>query len=230
MRGLAAQTARDWTWILAVSEVDELKAERVTAARQAGVPVRVLELADSPDLDRPGVNGRVAVPAGRPAAALAAYQAPWNEAIADPGRRLTTRLDDDDTFEPTAFDRIQQAAARIRAPGRFALMLPVGFRVWAGRYSRVRHESNAMVTLLAGPGDPAHVYRFLHREVHRFATVRMVDDEPGWLWLRHADTLSGWRRASRPITRRLIARFPIDWSLIPTRPTGEARTGGTVIR
>lgn len=211
--GLAAQTRDDWVWVLALSPDDPLRAERLTAARAAGVEVRAVAV---PDTGGP-----------RSAVAIAAYRADWAAVIDDPAERLTTRIDDDDTFAPDAFARLRGYVSG-QDPGghRRALILPVGFRVWAGRYTRVRHESNAWATLWVPAGDLSHVYGHLHRKVRDHARVTFVDYRPAWLWPRHADTLSGWRKAARPVTPALRRLFPIDWDLLDVAELGEARPGG----
>lgn len=216
--GIRAQTDRRFEWVVALSPDDELTDERIGAVESAGVACRFVYVEDS--------NGP------RATAAVKAYRADWTRALGGPPRgiRLTTRLDDDDTFAPDAFSRIRRAAASLEdefdAGDRVALMLPRGFRVWGGRYTRVRHASNAMATLMTGPGDRAHVYSYMHREVAGFARVVVVDERPAWLWTRHDDTLSGWRRSTRPITGALRRLFPIDWSVIATRPEVDPVEGG----
>lgn len=217
VRSLAAQTVRDWVWVLAVAADDELRGERLAAAEAAGVEVRALEV---PPLGERATRAR---------AAMAAYRAPWAE-VAGPGPRLTTRLDDDDAFTPDAFARIRGRLGSWVPRRRVSLMLPVGFRVWGGRYTRVHHASNAMATLYTPEGDAATVYGFMHRNIAEHVEVLHVDQDPGWLWVRHPDTLSGWRRSTRPVSRGLIARFPIDWSVVGTRPVVEPVEGGDRFR
>lgn len=156
----------------------------------------------------------------RPNAALVAYGADWPR-----DGRLTTRIDDDDAFTADAVIRIQRAARHLRR--RTVLMFPNGIRVSGGRYTKVTHRSNAMCTLFTPPNDPAIVYDFRHREVRKFAPVQIIDDRIAWLWVRHDDTLSGWKQAAKPIDQGLKAKFPIDWSVLPTVPMIDARSGGS---
>lgn len=209
---LAAQTFRDWTWVLAVSPEDECLEERLPAAAEAGVGIRVVSV-ESAEV--------------RSAAAVAAYQAAWADAFEpdDAGGRLTTRLDDDDAFARDAFERFQSAAVGLVEAT--SLQLPQGFRVWGGRYTRVRHESNAMASLWTPPGDERTVYSYLHRQIAQRVPVVFVDSRPGWLWVRHPDTLSGWKRATRPVTGDLRRLFDfVDWSVVGTRPRVEPVAGG----
>ena len=93
-------------------------------------------------------------------------------------------------------------------------MQPNGFRVWDGRYSRVTHTTNAMHSLLTPNGDPTTVYDYGHRKVHMTQRVLTVDNHRDWLWVRHQDTISGYKEADRPINEALKAIFPVDWSLL----------------
>jgi hypothetical protein len=55
------------------------------------------------------------------------------------------------------------------------------------------------------------VYDYGHRKVAKVAPVVMVDQAWGWLWVRHRDTISGWKRATEPVTDYVRGMFPIDW-------------------
>ena len=164
----------------------------------------------------------------RSAAAIAAYRADWNSVLA-PAPRVTTRIDDDDAFAPSALSRIR-AAVPVGARRRVSLQLPVGYRVWGGRFTRVRHESNAMASLYSPAGERSTVYSYMHREIADHARVRFIDSDPAWLWVRHPDTLSGWKRATKPINWRLTRQFPIDWDLVGIRPIGDPVSGGERFR
>lgn len=197
-------------WIVALHRDDPMLAERRCAYQSSGVPVSFLYV-DSPSLKPATV-------------AFEAYNAEWREAI---GRRdeavAMTRLDDDDALAPDAFARLRERFAGLRQ--RTALVFPCGIRVWAGRYTRVVHRSNAMQTLVTMPGDITTVYDYGHRYVSRAATVRNVDRQPGWLWFRHPDVISGWKMAEEPIDGWVRGLFPIDWSLVGD-PVGAPARGG----
>lgn len=219
VRSLAAQLERRWRWLLAIDPEDQLLAERLEAARGAGVPVEAIPVE--------GAAGP------RSAVAVAAYRASWADHLEVSEPRITTRLDDDDGFTPDAFGRIR-GWAEAHMGGRQELhsgQLPVGFRVWGGRYTRVRHESNAMASLYSPAGDPSTVYRFMHREVRASVErVWFIDDRPAWLWVRHEDTLSGWRAATRVIGPQLRRMFPVTWELLEVSVPVPAQPGGEVFR
>jgi hypothetical protein len=210
---MARQSTRDWTWVVLLHARDPFLAKRL-AVFEAAAPACIAlfwepgELAAAPwdpNGDRTNLVQKVAA---------TAYRAPWRDALGDraEGVTLMTRLDDDDGLAIDALERTAAAAASVTA--RTILMQPVGFRVWDGRYSRVRHDSNAMHTLAAPAGDDLVVYDYGHRHVARVAPVVTVDEAPAWLWVRHRDTISGWKKADRLITNDLRRLFPIDWSVL----------------
>ena len=195
--GMAAQTNRDWEWIVALDRCDPLRAERRAAFESAGVTVSFIDVESSGNRSR---------------AAAELYRAGWNAAIGERFESVAmTRLDDDDAFAPWALGRVADVA--VKTKDRAALVIPRGIRVWDGRMTVVRHDSNAMQTLVTPPGDTLHVYAYGHRDVRKVAPVRKIDPRLGWLWSRHEDTISGWREADAPIHARVRDMFPIDWSV-----------------
>jgi hypothetical protein len=135
---------------------------------------------------------------------------PWRCYLNPNETHLMTRLDDDDGLAPDALERIQRAA---KGGERRIYLFPSGVRVWAGWQQAVRHEANAMQTLLTPPGDTLSVYDYTHTEP--IAPVEFIDGV-GWLWVRHRDTISGemLRATDSPITDALRCHFPIDWDLL----------------
>jgi hypothetical protein len=212
---MAAQTSRDWTWIVLLDRNDPLKAERKAAFESAGVPVKFFTIASKTT--------------DRAAAAVEAYRAPWGKHL---GKRddtvAMTRLDDDDALAPWAIERIAASAPKVRR--RTVLILPVGVRVWGGRYTLVTHLTNAMQTLVTLPDDDLHVYGYLHRRARHVAKVRAIDTRPGWVWTRHPDTISGWKTAEKDVTDRMRVAFPIDWTLLATPRQNAAGPAGRYFR
>lgn len=190
---MAAQTNRDWTWVVLLHARDPLAREREALFASAAPRLHVIRWSGS----APTVQD----------AAFAAYRAPWSEAI---GPRddviVQTRLDDDDGLAPSALADVRARAGRRRA----ILMFPRGIRVWAGRYSIVRHDRNAMHTLITGPRDELGVYDYGHTRCRDVAQVRPIHGL-GWLWVRHSDAISGWHVANRPLDERVRRLFPVDW-------------------
>lgn len=206
---LRSQTSRAWEWIVLIHRADPLRAQRERAFGQLGA--------------RFIYTGTEASPI---ASAFDAYRAPWAEAIGDRSQKVAmTRLDDDDGFVPWAMERVETTADL--TPRRTALMFPLGIRVWQGAFTLVRHGSNAMHTLVTMPGDSMTVYDYGHRDVRKTVPVKVIDRRIAWLWSRHADTISGWRVAERPLVPQIRSMFPIDWSLfdgvhVPQRRTALA--------
>ena len=164
-------------------------------------------------VEPPAARGAFTV---RAAVAYRAYKVDWAGAIdASRGGVLMTRLDDDDGLAPTTLARVRAAAESLPGDARAVLMHPLGFRVWRGRYDRVRAPANAMHTLYTPDGDRLSVYDYGHTKV-RSTKLRIinVDEETAWLWVRHMDTISGNRKGSRPLSRELKRIFPVDWSLL----------------
>ena len=209
---MAAQTDRDWTWVVLLDVRDPLYAER--AGVFAAAAPRTAILTWDPEA-RPHTGAPWARHApGRLVCRIAAsaYGAPWRDAMGFGEPLLQVRLDDDDGLAPDALERYRRAAAADTS--RRVLMLPRGLRVWMGRYTEVRHERNAMHCLVTPADDRGTVYDYGHSSVATTNRVVMVDDRWGWLWVRHRDTISGWKTSAEPITPGVRAAFPADWAAL----------------
>ena len=197
-RLMAAQTNRDWTWVILVDPRDPLLDERIAVFAEAAPRLHVIRWTGS---------------GSRSEVAFAAYRAPWSEAIGPRDDRiLQTRLDDDDGLAPSALATYRARAERVRPPA--ILMLPRGVRVWDGRYTLAVHNRNAMHALVTGPGQTLGVYDYGHATCHRAAPIYRASVSLSWLWVRHRETLSGWRTADRPIDDGVRRLFPIDWTAL----------------
>lgn len=211
---IMGQKARDFEWIVLLHPCDVLLDERRELFEWAGA--RIIYLPPEVDGDPSHV-------------AWMAYRAGWADAIGHRRRVVAmTRLDDDDALAPWVMGRIRGMAERQR--GRAALVCPNGIRVWRGRYTVVRHLSNAMQTLVTPPGDELTVYDYKHRDVRQVAPLRMIDPRLAWVWSRHEDAISGWRQAERPLTPGFRALFPIDWSLYGDARLERSMSGGRSFR
>lgn len=192
---LRSQSLRDFRWLVLLHRRDALLEERRAAFGEAGAEFLYMD-----DLGTPG------------GVAYLGYRAGWADAIGErDGYVAMTRLDDDDALAPWAMERIRARAEK--AVRRSILMLPTGIRVWCGRFTVVRHDTNAMQTLVTPPGDAMTVYDYGHRFARRVAPVTVIDRRIAWLWSRHEDTISGWKVADHPLTDEFRAMFPVDWSL-----------------
>jgi len=216
VRSLVAQTDQQFEVVVCMDINDPLKVERQAMFGAHNLTTWFVYI-DSANLT-PDQTG------------IAAYRAPWHTILGD-GPYLTTRIDDDDAFAPDAIARIKTLYGRAIDIGRdightkeFAIVLPNGYRVWGGRYSPIEHRSNAWSTLYT-PTGPHHVYTYRHREIAKHVPVVYGNTKPGWLWVRHPDTLSGHKAALKPYDDELRTRFPIDWALLDLQPLVEPRKG-----
>ena len=215
---LRAQKAyRDWQWGVVLHPDDPYYAERKRLVRRASPNAIIL------DFDSKGSQ------ATRDALALRAYEG-WRDALnSTKGNLLTTRIDDDDAFTAKALLRIRKAAETRRGK-RTAWIIPNGYRLWHGRYTSVRHETNAWASISTPSGDPFVIYDVRHRDIAAAAPVKFVDEIPGWLWIRHPDTLSDEKVAGTPVDQKLHKLFPIDWSVLPPPAVTAAPHGVTLYR
>jgi len=202
----------DWTWIVLLDSRDPLLEARMRVFREAAPHFEPItwEPTDvrAAEWDK---HGSTATLPQRVAAT--AYRHPgWLELTPRDQAVLQTRLDDDDGLTTDHFKRLLAATRGLAE--RTALMFPTGVRVWDGRQSFVRHDTNAMHSLWTPPGDETTIYSYGHRLVGRGQPVKVVDDEPAWLWVRHAHTISGWKKADFKITDGTRRMFPIDWAAI----------------
>lgn len=213
---MAAQTNRDWAWVVLLDERDPLLEER-KAVFAAGASTFVPILWTPPEHPQGASWDRHASETNKvQRIAAEAYRAPWRSVLPPDEPLMMTRLDDDDGLSVDAIARYRRAA--VKARGRTILMLPSGVRVWRGQYADVTHRNNAMHTLIAPAGDHGTVYDYGHAtcRVGAQATVIDVDHAWGWIWVRHEDTISGWKKADTPITRAVRAAFPVDWAALRT--------------
>jgi len=212
-RLMAAQSVRDWTWIVALHPGDPLLEERValfTAAAPTFVPMFWQPPAQMDRVDwDPEPQRRVSTPE---LVAASAYKAPWRALMPFDEPFLQTRLDDDDGLARDALQRYQRASSK--GHQRMILMLPRGLRVYGSRFAVVTHNKNAMHTLVTPKGDGLCVYDYGHTKCFRVGPVRAVDARLGWVWTRHRDTLSGWRNTDHHLSNSIRRLFDIDWAVI----------------
>jgi hypothetical protein len=219
-RGITArlmrrQKVRDWTWIALLDSRDPLIHERMEVVREAAPHFEPIIWTPGDEVAGALWDKHAAKNNRRQKVAATAYRHPgWLQLTPRDEPILQTRVDDDDGLAVDYMRRVRAATDALSDGRRVAIMLPIGYRVWDGRYSVVQHDTNAMHTLFTPAGDETTVYSYGHRLVARKQPIVIVDRRPGWLWVRHPDTISGWRKADAPITLSLRLRFPIDWSVL----------------
>ena len=211
---LAQQTCDDFSWVVLLDERDPLWEERVDLMMKTVGVTRAHPVFWVPQDPEPASWDRAKRHTESQKVAATAYKSnAWRRAAGPRDDQvLMTRLDDDDGLAVDAIARFQHAAVGLEE--RTALMLPVGVRVYDGRFSWVRHPTNAMHTLSTPPGDDTTVYDYGHRLVERGQPVKTVDQHAGWIWVRHPDTISGWKKADNKINGTIRRLFPIDWSAL----------------
>lgn len=211
---MGGQTFRDWTWIVALDPRDPLLEERRAVFEAAAprfvammwTPTTLARVPWDPEPKRHVTENELI--------AAAAYRAPWRSFVPGDGPLLQTRLDDDDGLALDGLARYQRAA-RVLRNRRAVLMLPMGVRVYGGRFASISHDRNAMHTLHTPAGDDLCIYDYGHTKCRHVAPVLMVDHRWGWVWTRHHDTISGWRETRSPLTPRVRAYFPVvDWAAV----------------
>lgn len=202
---MARQTTCAWSWVVLLDERDPMLGDRMRVYADSSPEFLPIVWTPPTVTVAPRPTSSLQL---RQRIAAADYRAPWRGTVGSADDTvLMTRLDDDDGLAVDAIERYQRAVGGRRE----ALVLPVGIRLWRGRYEPVRHERNAMHTLVTPPGDEGTVYDYSHTKMAAAVPVRLLDDEPGWVWVRHRDTISMWRKATSPITRAVRLLFPLDW-------------------
>lgn len=216
---LRAQVSRDWSWVVMLHPSDPFYAERKRLILSASPKAIILNFNNA---KIPAAK----IPATRDVLALRAYTG-WRDALrSSEGNLLTTRIDDDDAFTSRALLRIRKAA-ETRRDQRTAWIIPNGYRLWRGRYAAIRHETNAWASICTPAKDPFVIYDVRHRNIARAAPVRFVDELPGWLWIRHEDTLSNEKAAGTPVDQKLRDLYAVKWSALPPPARTVASNGQT---
>ena len=220
-RSLGSQTTDDFTVALLLDPDDPLCASREEVWRAAVGKERLRPLywksviGDFAPWDtrrtREQPTGSLAM---KNRVAAMAYRYAWSDALQlVSGATLMTRLDDDDALARDTLQRVRRAVnPRL---GRHALIHPNGFRVWRGQYDRVVHRVNAMHSLYAPDGDDICIYDYGHTKVRqKISRIVEPDRRAAWLWVRHPDTISGWRKSTRPVNAQLRRLFDVEWGFL----------------
>ena len=193
---MAAQTTRDFEWMVCVHPDDPMLAQRM-AAFSKGAVCRFVYFNPSADKRTDPVEGRVN------ARADDALVENWRQVsyrvdqLILPVIReldqplLLTRFDDDDAFTTDALARIQAVAQP--EPEPVLWMQPQGFVVWATPPVEIqpfRHPANGFSSIQAPPGSRIHPFTYGHNRVVDHLPMRVVDEKPAWLMFRHEDNMS----------------------------------------
>lgn len=98
------------------------------------------------------------------------------------GRKIVTRLDDDDVWP---HDFCERTIAAAPAAGEHALIWPRGYVWWRQTAYLLRHPGIQFVTLVTDQQTDPHQEQ--HWQYHRRWHSITVSNDPGWLWIRHGD-------------------------------------------
>ncbi len=204
-RSMAAQTSKDWRWLVLIDLDDPLLPDRMAAFLSSGADV---QFAPAGSIVRDDPHDK---PWG-----------PWAEHIDWSEDTLTTRIDDDDAFAPwvmaTYRAKAQEWTTFTRRKKRIVLALPNGWRYVDGQVNERRDMNSQFASLYAPLGDKATVMDINHTRVRRLARMMVASKQRGWLWIRHDATRSPNSRASTSRRELMIdppvSSFAIDWSAL----------------
>ncbi len=187
---VAAQTSRDFTWIVYFDKdtPDQFK-DRV-AELQRAVPFEAYYTGLFP------ASG-------------------WPQSLQQvlgsmPPRILTSRLDNDDALARDYMERTADAAAGLNPDPRTAIVITEGFIRSGARAYRIRHPCNAFTSWLErtdGPDEVMTAMGIVHIDAAKFGPLVQVPGEGGWLQVVHGGNVSNKVRGTRIAPDRLAERF-----------------------
>ena len=194
MRSLQRQTNQDFTWVVVVDINDPLKEERTAIINKRRPGTIILETDTEHFRKDPKRYGYGSYKSKT--LAKHAYRVAWHDAVdIGNGDVLTTRIDDDDMFTVDAMERVRGYAEQHGCPpSPEVLLFPMGVHHGIDRIPRLyRHETNAWQTLYTPDGHNMVVYDYGHNRIKdtNIMPYHFIDEEVGWLWFRHQDTISG---------------------------------------
>lgn len=148
----------------------------------------------------------------------------WASGVLSTGKRLITRVDDDDVVAAWMTERLQRLAIKINEDS--VLYWPNGYVL--GDQLRWRtSETNQFQTLLTSSPDPGETpFREHHAHVRDRWPVVEVDAARAWCWVQHpqAKTWRADRRWSGRIEDRPTRHFTADLSAVRRHLAGQQLT------
>lgn len=188
---VAAQTARDFHWIV---YFDEATPPAFRARIEACRAVFAFTPFFTPVIDAAGWPASLAevIPA----------RTPW---------LVTTRFDNDDALAVDYVERLHAALARQSAPARGSFNFARGFVLEGGRAYALRHPSNAFASWLEPWDEAARTAVSIHHmRLAEHGTVTQIDGPGAWLQVVHGGNISNKVRGWRTGPAALRGRFPPD--------------------
>lgn len=137
------------------------------------------------------------------------------------GRKIVSRMDDDDVIARNYCQEIQLAAPE---SGEWNLAFPVGYVWWRSTAFRLEHMGIQFVTLVTDQNTDPHQEG--HWKYHETWQTKIVSSAPSWIWVRHGDASTSTLPKYR--TKKLkgidAQRVPINLRAIDRaiEPTGTA--------
>ena len=139
------------------------------------------------------------------------------------GRKVVSRIDDDDVLSADFCERIYGAAP---SSGEVALVWPTGYTWWRSTAHLLTHPGNQFVSIVTdGNRSPHDMGHWLY---HKQWPFRVVSNDVGWIWVRHGDAASSTLRRYRTVRRGGIdaTRIPINLRAIDRAIAASGQASG----
>jgi hypothetical protein len=137
------------------------------------------------------------------------------------GRKIVSRMDDDDVIAKDYCREIQAAAPE---SGEWNLIFPVGYVWWRSTAYKLEHPGIQFVTLVTDKQTDPHQEG--HWNYHKTWATKIVTSQPSWIWVRHgAASTSTLKRYRRNKLKGIDSqRIPINLRAIERaiQPVGKA--------
>lgn len=200
---LSSQTRQDFTWILRHNLQSVISDEVVRWSEGLPFPVHFAHSAPLPGKDSSDL--------------LAIKDDLWRlhlRRLIQPEAThvLTTRLDDDDIIAPDFVERLRGAVQESETPA--AYNFPVGYvlnlQKSGSKARKWRFPQNQFASVIS-PVDPLVLVNDVkHGDIEMLCPLRLVDENPAFVWTRHRHTKSPGGRAPANIpAQRLARQFPV---------------------
>jgi len=142
------------------------------------------------------------------------------------GRKVVSRIDDDDVLSADFCERVYGAAP---ASGEVALIWPTGYTWWRSTAHLLTHPGNQFVSIVTdGNRSPHDMGHWLY---HKQWPFRIVSNDVGWIWVRHGDAASSTLRRYRAVRRGGIDanRIPINLRAIDRAIEASGQASGDYV-
>lgn len=123
------------------------------------------------------------------------------------GRKVISRLDDDDSICKEFCETIYSAAS---GKNEHCITWPTGYVFWRNALYLLTHPYNQFPSLVTSGNSTPHDRP--HQWYARHMPTAQASDKPGWIWVRHGIAMSSTRSRYRPtkVNRIQSERFGIN--------------------